>query len=255
MCWPARRCCPFRTACNSRPRVARRSPARPPRARSPCACATRAWRCRAPARWWARAPRPAWRRPWPWPPAVASIAGLHTVALVFVTASGKTMPSPVSSLTVGQLAGPHDGAHRRHAHARRRPRRRHPRLPGDVRHQLRRDEHGRQLNAVATSAVVGPAAAAWASRRRRTPWPASASRRAWIDYKVTFTNATGESTPGTASNPVSTEYVTGQTPEPDRPHARAVGARARACPTACIGTGSRSWMPTARRAWARRAAR
>jgi hypothetical protein len=136
-------------------------------------------------------------------------SGVHTVALVFVTANGRTMPSPVSSITVGQLAGPVSAP-----------------VAGTPTPGVGPDEGthdylvtfvtaygetntGASSNAVATSAVAGQLPAPGACTASEAQAGAGVTPGV-VDYKVTFTNATGESTPGPASNPVSTEYVSGQ---------------------------------------------
>ena len=65
-------------------------------------------------------------------------------------------------------------------------------------------------------------------------------------------NATGESTPGTASTPVSTEYVTGQLPNQTGP-TPGLAALGAGVPDGVHRYWITFWMRTARRAWARRA--
>ena len=139
-------------------------------------------------------------------------SGPHSVSLVFVTANGKSLAGPAATIDVGTLAGPTIA-----------PTANPPTAgvgPDEGIHDYLatfvtaygETNTGASSNPVETTAVAGQLPPPPAAPSAQEAQAGVGVTPGAVDYKVTFTNATGESTPGPASNPVSTAYTTGQLP-------------------------------------------
>jgi hypothetical protein len=144
-------------------------------------------------------------------------SGPHTVTLVFVTANGKSLPSPASAITVGVLAGPSTAPIAA------------PPLPGVGPDEGTHDylttfvtpygetNSAASSNAVATSAIAGqlPLPVACVAQSAQA---GAGLDKGLHDYVVTFVNANGETPPGPPSGLVNTELVIGEVPSPPGPN-------------------------------------